>query len=665
MKKKNVSEKKKKFRFPILMRIASLFLIALIISAVLTMVVSHRFMLEDAADQDKAVASVVATAAKTALGSHDAVQELSKSKKRREEMHSVFRYILSRTGAKYLYLYTVDEAEHKHNIVCAAADDEEDRRMNEQFGFGSRMSRPLYDAEREVLNGELNESYEFIDNDFGDVCLYVIPVHDDDKKIVALIGVDYATDTITNIVSDNVRILVLLGSLIFVIAYVTALLLVRGLVIKPIRNLSGRMKSFIKDRKLHIETSKLKKVFEDEITDIEGSFDEMANDISQYVEDIEHLASEKAQNQSQLDIAKMIQGGIVPREYGLMGNGYEIYGCEFSAKDVGGDFYDIFRADDRNIFLVVGDISGKGIYAALFMVMVKTSLREKLKSGSSLAEAMNTLNNEICVRNPGNMFATVFAMMLDTKTGVLKYANAGHNAPILLKEKPEFLETCGGIALGLFEDADIVDEEIQLGDGEGILLYTDGVTEAVNTKRKQFGSDRLNMCIQKSYSSNDHTYCAGLLANGIVDSVREYSEGLEQFDDVTCTALVYGGGYQKELTSDIASFRQVKRTMIESLGDNDRTRGMILACEEIFANIVHYSRADDVSFSSERSADTYSVMFFDNGIPFDPVKEDIREKDFEELDSGGMGILIARRNSKEMTYSRINDWNVLTLKFEV
>ena len=657
--------KKKKFRFPILMRIASLFLIALIISAILTMVVSHNYMLEDAAEQDKAVASVVATAAKTALGSHDAVDILSKDKKKREDMHDVFRYILSRTGAKYLYLYTVDDDGDKHNIVCAAADDEEDKRMNEEFGFGSKISRPLYDAEKEVLNGELKESYEFIDNDFGDVCLYVIPVHDDNKNIAALIGVDFATDTITNIVSDNVRVLVLLGSLIFVLAYVTALLLVRGLVIQPIRNLSGRMKSFVKDRKEHVEKRKLKKVFEDEITDIEGSFDKMANDISQYVEDIEHLASEKAQNQSQLDIARMIQWGIVPREYSLSGNVYEIYGCEYSAKDVGGDFYDIFRTDDRNIFLVVGDISGKGIYAALFMVMVKTSLREKLKSGSSLAEALNTLNNEICVRNPGNMFATVFALMLDTKTGVLKYANAGHNAPILLKETPEFLETCGGIALGLFEDADIVDEEIQLGDGEGILIYTDGVTEAIDTKRKQFGSDRLIKCIQKSYVENGNTYCSSVLANRIVDSVKEFSYELEQFDDLTCTALVYGGGDQKELTPDIASFSHVKRTMLDSLGDSDRTRAMILACEEIFANIVDYSGADDVSFSCERSGTTYSVMFFDNGIPFDPVKADIREKDFEELDTGGMGILIARRNTKEMTYNRIDDRNVLTLKFEV
>lgn len=658
-------KEKKKFRLSILLRIASLFLIALIVSALVTMAVSHRFMMEDAARQARDGAEAVATAAKTALGSKDTVYALMEDDELRDKIHRAFRYICSRTRARYLYLYTIDENDKKHYIVLASDNEEDDRVMNEEYGFGSTNTRPVYDAERNVLNGDLEDDYEFIDNDYGDVCMYVVPVRDKENHSIALIGVDYGIENITDIARNNTRILFLLGALVFGIAFVSALELIWRLVIRPLSVLSGNMQSFVKNRRDHVSFEKRRTIFEDEITDIEGSFEKMAGDITQYVDDIEQLAEEKSQNQAELDIARKIQNGIIPMEYSLSGNEYEIYGCEHPAREVGGDFYDIFRSDENNLFVVVGDISGKGVSAAMFMVMVRTSIREKLKSGSSPAEALNRVNREICVSNPENMFATVFALMFNTKTGVLRFANAGHTVPVLLKSGPEFLKMRTGTVLGLFEDALMVDEEIQLDDGEGILVYTDGITEAVNKDKKHFGSERLRDDIMNHCLANNHAYSPRTLVCGIVSSVNEFSEGLEQFDDITCIALVYSRKDQGEITPDIASFQSVKRTIIDSLGDNERTRRIILACEEIFANIVSYSQADNVYFSCKRSRNIYSVTFSDNGIPFDPVNADIRKKEFEELDTGGMGIMLARENSKEMIYNRMDDRNVLTLSFEV
>lgn len=659
-----MQEGKKKIRLSILNRIALLFFAAVIFSALLTMAISYRFMMQDAADQGRTVAGVVATAAKTAIGSREAVYDLMNDAKFRDDIHGTFRYICSQTGVKYLYLYTIDDDGHKHDIVCAAGDEEEDRKMNEEYGFGSVNTRPLYQCEINVLNGDFDEDYQFIDNDFGNVCMYVVPLHDS-EEVIALIGVDYPIDSIISIVERNIRILVLIGTFVFIVSYISALLLVRQLVIHPISSLSERMKSFVKDRKEHIQSSKRNTMIEDEITDIEGSFDKMAGDISKYVEDIEHLAGEKAQNQSQLDIARRIQDGIVPKECSLSGNGYEVYGCEHSARDVGGDFYDIFSIDENNIFVVVGDISGKGVSAALFMVLVKTAIKEKLKNGLSLAETLNRVNHEICIRNPGNMFATVFAMRLNTRTGVMHYANAGHDAPILLKAEPSYLNIRSGIALGLFDDSDIVEEEIQLDDGDGILIYTDGITEAIDQHKEQFGCTRLLENVRNCYNSKGGRYPAREIVADIVSCVKEFSKGLEQFDDITCTALVYSRNEEFVITQDIASFRFVKQAIIDSLGNSERTRSMILACEEIFANIVSYSQADNVSFSCERSGKVFSVVFTDNGIPFDPVNADIRKKDFNELDSGGMGIMLARNNSNEMIYNRVDDKNVLVLRFDV
>ncbi|MCR4605421.1 MAG: SpoIIE family protein phosphatase [Eubacterium sp.] len=660
MKEKN----KKKIRFSITKRIASIFILSLVVSAMITMINSRGFMIKDAAKQCRESASVVATAVKTALGSKEAVYKLMVDEKQREETHKDFKYICSLTGVMNLYLYTIDENEKKHDLVCASEDEEADRKMNEEYGFGSANSRPIYDCEINVLNGNEEDNYEFIENEFGSDCMYVFPIKEK-NNLIAMIGMDYDLDTIADKVKRNIRILFVLGSLLFIISYAIAIAIMRRLVIRPIFKLSQKMKSFGEDRTVLIDKHKRETKFDDEITDIEGSFDKMAKDISQYVEDIEDLAREKAQNQFELDVARRIQNGIVPMEYNQSGAGYEIYGCEHPAKDVGGDFYDIFNYDDNNVVIVVGDISGKGVSAALFMVMVKTSIKEKIRSGSTIAETLNMVNHELCMRNPEAMFATVFALMFNTQTGEIKYANAGHNSPVILKKNPEFVNANAGIVLGLFEGVDIIDEKIQLDDGEGLLIYTDGVTEAVNGAREQYGSDRLRECALKLYGENDDAYFARSLVNGVVDSVNEFSDGLEQFDDITCTALVYHKEEYVEINPDIASFDNVKQTMIHSLGNSEKTRKMILACEEIFANIVDYSQADNVHFSYERSGKVYSVVFSDNGIPFDPVNAEIPQKDFEDLDTGGMGIMIARNTSKEMIYSRAEDRNVLTMRFDL
>ena len=475
---------------------------------------------------------------------------------------------------------------------------------------------------------------------------------------------DYPIESITHAaVSGMVRYMIQ-DMVIIVIFFIIVMIFLRRSVILPVAYLSERMKGFVKDR----DSKKAElpfRFFDDEITDIEESFDKMAGDITGYLQDIESYAAERAANNAQLDVAKRIQGGIVPLEFSLSGNGYEVYGCEHPARDVGGDFYDIFRLDDDHICVVVGDISGKGVSAALFMVMVKTAIRERIKSGSSLAEALNHVNHEIVLSNPENMFATVFAMILNTLTGVLTYANAGHNPPVRINGFPGFLDMQRGMALGIFDDAGIVDEEILLNDGEGILIYTDGITEAVDKNKVQYGEETLLSKINEIYGGKAGSGLSRVLVNNIVGSVKDHAEGLEQFDDITCTALIFNKNERRDLSPDIESFALVKQTMLDSLGDNDNTRMMILACEEIFANIVNYSGAENVRFSCERRGDVYLVTFSDNGIEFDPVKATVKNKEFEELDTGGMGIMLARNNSKEMIYNRVDGRNMLTLMFEI
>ena len=654
-----------KIKASILTRIAVLLLAALILSSVITFAFSYRHILNTTAQQGEAMARAAATAAMTAIGSKENLYALYEDEGFREEMHKTFRYICSRNDLRYLYLYTVDEKGYKHYVICAAQSDEDDERLQTEYGFGAVREEPLYQAEINVLSGNGEDDFEFINNEYGWVCMYIQPIRSDDE-IIALIGIDDTIDEVRRTAARSLVNLLMLSMIIFALTYIIALALIRRSVIRPILALSKRMQSFVRDRRENIETGRRRTVYEDEITDMERSFDKMTEDIAQYVRDIEKLTGEQVYNQTQLEVARNIQSGIVPREYALSDDGFAVYGCVQAAREVGGDFYDVFRLKDGQLCAVVGDISGKGISAALFMSMVKTTIRENLMSGRGLADTLNLVNRELCASNPENMFATVFSLLLDTESGVVTYANAGHEAPLLLCGAPFYLEIRSGMALGLFEDAVITEEKLALRDGDGILLYTDGVTEAVNTARRQYGKDRLRETARRAYREASSSWDPRLLVGAATASVSGFAGEAEQFDDITCLALVYraAGSRRMLLAPALPSFDAVRDVTLSALGESEHTKGIVLACEEIFVNIVRYAGAKQVRFTGRRCGELWLAVFEDDGVAFDPVKAELKSVEFETLDQGGMGILFARANSRDMIYSRIDGSNVLAMVFD-
>ena len=656
---------RKKIKLSILIRTAILFIVAVVASGYLSSGIVKRIIIKYAVRQGEDLAVTVATAVKTVVGTTGGYDALLEDEAYRDRIHNVCRYICESCTVQNLYIYSIDENERKHYIVIASSDDEDDRKMNEEYGFGSPSTRPIYQAEKDILNGNIEGGHEFVENDYGGVYMYVIPVIGDDGNIICFIGEDFSLRRILDISEQDARMIYMIRVLFVSLIFIFSLILMRQVVIKPIQNLSIEMRNYVKDRENSRERRKRRRYFEDEISDIEDSFDEMTADISGYLSDIEQLTKDRVQNQTQLDIARKIQCGIVPEEYILPGDGYDIYGFEKPARSVGGDFYDVFEIDPEKVCIIVGDISGKGISAALFMVMVKTELREKLKAGRGLADALMDVNRDICMANPENMFATVFVSVLDSKTGHLTYANAGHNQPLILCGEPYFLPVKTGTAMGLFDDIEIYEEEIQLRSGEGILIYTDGITEAINVDKCLFGEERLKTSVKDAYTAMGKDCSAVKLVKSVISAVSDHSGEEEQFDDITCTAAFFWkkDEMMTELKPDLESFSVIKNEILGALGNSDCTRTIIMVCEEIYANIVSYSGADEVSYSISRAGDTYSVTFLDNGIPFDPVNSELPDKEIDELDTGGMGIKLARLYSREMIYQRADDRNRLTMKF--
>ncbi|MBN1183741.1 MAG: fused response regulator/phosphatase, partial [Bacteroidales bacterium] len=241
-----------------------------------------------------------------------------------------------------------------------------------------------------------------------------------------------------------------------------------------------------------------------------------------------------------LNVAREIQIGILPKDFPPFPNrsDFDIYASMTAAKEVGGDFYDFFMINNDTLGFVIGDVSGKGIPAAIFMAVSRTLIRATGLKGLGAGECMRYANNLLCNESVASMFVTVFYGILNTKTGVMEYANAGHNPPYLLKTDNtiEKIESTGDIILGCFEDVQFKSVKMNLNPGDAVLIYTDGVTEAFNTKDEEYGEERLEKLLlgMQSPSVNE-------IVNGVVDDVSLFSKGTEQSDDITMLALKYNG----------------------------------------------------------------------------------------------------------------------------
>ncbi|MCH5265964.1 MAG: SpoIIE family protein phosphatase [Lachnospiraceae bacterium] len=569
---------------------------------------------------------------------------------------SMLRDICQSIELEYLYLYQVSSEEQEIRFVMTvAADDEEDTYVAEKRGLGVVVPRILTEQEQAALSGEQYPEAYVEDNDFGHVYSWFYPVYDDNGSVIALIGSDYDTD---RLLWQTVRrtlyiILPLIGILLLV--FLIELIVMRRRIFLPIQLISNRMKGFVSDEGANFDSLDIHS--EDEMQEIADSFEKMSEDIKEYIGHIEKLTTERVQKNVELEIAGRIQSGIVPAEIRRTGKRCDVYGCARPAKEVGGDFYDCFKNRKGNICVVIGDVSGKGVAAAMFMVMVKTMLRDSLKNDRNPAKALNAVNDALCKSNPEGMFATVFAFVLDSDNGELHYANAGHTRPVLWGAGTEFLEADPGIALGLFEDAGIVDGSVHLKENTGILIYTDGVTETVNPQKEFFGEARLLSALSGAGGAEP-------TVNTLGDTVQKFAKDAEQFDDYTVLALYYNGGAEQRfnLSPELSSLPELREAILKTVEGSDG-RKIYLACEEVFVNIANYSQATETQVLLKRQNDRLTVEFIDNGVLFNPLSVESDGKEFEELDSGGMGLELVKQIADALHYNCQDNKNVLTLEF--
>lgn len=261
--------------------------------------------------------------------------------------------------------------------------------------------------------------------------------------------------------------------------------------------------------------------------------------IISYIEKQRNLVIEKSRLQSELEVATVIQQSLLPTITQTYPGRKEVDVSAFmqAAKEVGGDFYDIFFVDSQRIAFLIGDVSGKGVPAALFMATSKTILQNCIRDIPSLSKAVETANNALCARNEADMFVTVWVGVLDLKTGEMTYTSAGHNPPVIVKDGiPEYLKTKCGFVLAGMNDIKYKENTLQLKKGDIVYLYTDGVTEANDFDENLYGEERLLKCFDGL-----NNLSADEISDKIKTSVDEFVNGNDQFDDITMLCFKYLG----------------------------------------------------------------------------------------------------------------------------
>ena len=250
-------------------------------------------------------------------------------------------------------------------------------------------------------------------------------------------------------------------------------------------------------------------------------------------------AVERAQVQRDLDLAREMQQGLLPREFPGKDQapGVEIFARLDPAKEVSGDLYDFFTIEPGKMCFVVGDVSGKGVAAGLFMAVTRTLIRATAVPGRRPLEILQRVNAQLCAENRANLFVTMILGIVDTATGRMEYGQGGHNPPILVPAQGEpVYEPSGGMPLGVFDDAKFGQRELLLKTGEILLVYTDGVTEAMNPQKELFGEERLKDAVRGQARGS-----AEQLTQRVVEAVVKFARGAEPSDDITLLALKHRG----------------------------------------------------------------------------------------------------------------------------
>jgi sigma-B regulation protein RsbU (phosphoserine phosphatase) len=414
-----------------------------------------------------------------------------------------------------------------------------------------------------------------------------------------------------------------------------------------------------------------------EIGALAASFNEMTRRLNDSIENLKETTAAKERIESELKIAHEIQMSMVPKIFPPFPdrNEFDIFATLVPAREVGGDLYDFFFIDDDHLCFAIGDVSGKGVPASLFMAVTKTLFKATAGNGGTPGEILARLNAEICRDNESCMFVTFFCAILNIRTGQVDYSNGGHNLPYYLHHnRVSPLENAGGRALGVVEQSPYVSGRMVLNPGEALLLYTDGVTEAMDSSDTLYSDQRLERFLASNRDSSPRQ-----IIGDLVSDVRHFAGEAPQSDDITVLALLYFGTTKKmgeeleiKLNNKVSELERFSRALTEFSRRHGLTPKVLhdlnLALEEILTNIISYGYTDnrehEIKVRLSVQPGEVKAEVEDDGQPFNPLEapEPDTAQSLQERTIGGLGIHLVRKLMDSLEHKRQGDRNLLSMK---
>ncbi|MBR3125630.1 MAG: SpoIIE family protein phosphatase [Mogibacterium sp.] len=365
------------------------------------------------------------------------------------------------------------------------------------------------------------------------------PLYGSDGSVAAIVCVTQPEVQLGKIISQFILATLILAAIFSSVMMLIIYRLIRKNFIRPISLLTKSAEAMVGNLEgeeavsIDIHTN-------DELETLADAFTKMDIDLREYIEELSAVTAERERIIGELDAAAKIQMGILPKkgmQYEDMDE-FDLAASMTPAREVGGDFYDIFMADDRHLVLVIADVSGKGVPASLFMVATKILIKYGMKQGLNPSEAFSAANEKLIESNDMELFVTAWLVQIDLDTGECIEINAGHEHPALRKTDGiyELVKYKHSPALAALEDTTFKERSFRLDPGDSIFVYTDGVTEATNADMKLFGEERLNAALNKNSGASPDE-----LLKNVNESIEEFVGDAPQFDDITMLAFRYNG----------------------------------------------------------------------------------------------------------------------------
>ena len=375
------------------------------------------------------------------------------------------------------------------------------------------------------------------DEKYGSMASAYTPIFDSNGEMVAMVGVDmYMTDLQADM-RQFLNIVPLVILVIILVAIGVFYSFVKKRIVTPINTLRNVSKSMVQNLEKD-ETIDVSINTGDEIEELFDSFNEMFGDVKEYINKLSAVTAEKERISAELDVAKHIQASMLPCIFPAFPERKEIdiYATMEPAKEVGGDFYDFFMIDDRHLAIVMADVSGKGVPAALFMVIGKTLIKDHTTPGRDLGQVFTEVNQLLCESNSEELFITAFEGVLDLVTGEFVYVNAGHEMPFICKAGGDFepYKIRAAFVLAGMDGIEYRAGSTVLNPGDKIFQYTDGVTEATNPNNELYGMERLGAILNKVKGGTPQE-----ILPAVKRDIDEFVGEAPQFDDITMLCLEY------------------------------------------------------------------------------------------------------------------------------